>query len=44
MTANEGDSRDYTGYDEEAWVEDVTSTRASSRPRTLRQDENIGRL
>lgn len=45
VTANEGDSRDYDGYSEEARVKDLTlDPTAFPNAAELQQDENIGRL
>lgn len=45
ITANEGDSRDYDGYSEEARVKDVVlDPTAFPNAAFLQQDENLGRL
>lgn len=45
ISANEGDSRDYTGYSEEARVADlVLDPAAFPNAATLQQDSNLGRL
>lgn len=45
VTANEGDSRDYSGFSEEARVRDLTlDATAFPNAATLQMDENLGRL
>ncbi|QTR48686.1 choice-of-anchor I family protein [Candidatus Thiothrix anitrata] len=45
LTANEGDSRDYSGYSEEKRVKDLTlDATAFPTGATLKQDANLGRL
>jgi DNA-binding beta-propeller fold protein YncE len=45
ITANEGDSRDYDGYSEEARIKDLTlDPTAFPNAAELQKDENIGRL
>lgn len=45
VTANEGDSRDYDGYSEEARVKDLTLDPAAfPDAASLQEDENLGRL
>jgi secreted PhoX family phosphatase len=45
ITANEGDSRDYSGYSEEARVRDlILDPVAFPNAAVLQQDENLGRL
>ena len=45
ITANEGDSRDYDGFSEEARVEDLTlDPTAFPNAATLQLEENLGRL
>jgi len=45
VTANEGDSRDYDGYSEEARVKDLTlDPTAFPNAAELQKDENMGRL
>jgi DNA-binding beta-propeller fold protein YncE len=44
VTANEGDSRDYGGFSEEARVEDLTLDPAVFTDPTLQNEENLGRL
>lgn len=45
ITANEGDSRDYDGYSEEARIQDlILDPTAFPNAAELQEDENIGRL
>lgn len=45
VSANEGDSRDYSGYSEEARVKDLTLDAAAyPNAAELQKDENLGRL
>jgi 2',3'-cyclic-nucleotide 2'-phosphodiesterase (5'-nucleotidase family) len=44
VSANEGDTRDYDGYDEEARVKDLTFDPSFPNSATLKTDDYIGRL